>query len=156
MLVINDLRVQYRTNDRLVSGLNGLSLKCGEEKLGVVGVSGSGKSSLGRAIMRLLPDTAVVTAKEMSFGGRNLLKYDNRSAAAWRGREVAMIFQDPHLALNPVMKIGSQITETYKQHIGSGRRAARRYGLRLLEAVHIANPTLMWNSYPRELSGGMA
>ena len=67
-----------------------------------------------------------------------------------------MIFQDPHLALNPVMKIGSQITETYKQHIGSGRRAARRYGLRLLEAVHIANPTLMWNSYPRELSGGMA
>jgi len=78
MLVINDLRVQYRTNDRLVSGLNGLSLKCGEEKLGVVGVSGSGKSSIGRAIMRLLPDTAVVTAKEMSFGGRNLLKYDNQ------------------------------------------------------------------------------
>ena len=156
MLIINDLRVQYRTNDRLASGLNGLSLKCGEEKLGVVGVSGSGKSSLGRAIMRLLPDTAVVTAKEMSFGGRNLLKYDNRSAVAWRGREVAMIFQDPHLALNPVMTIGSQITETYKRHIGSERRAARRYGLRLLEAVHIANPTLMWNSYPRELSGGMA
>ena len=67
-----------------------------------------------------------------------------------------MIFQDPHLALNPIMTIGSQITETYKRHAGHGRRSARRYGLELLEAVHIANPSLMWNSFPRELSGGMA
>jgi len=72
MLIIKDLRVQYSTNVGLVNGLKGLSLTCGKEKLGVVGVSGSGKSSLGRAIMRLLPDTSVTTAKEMSFGGRDL------------------------------------------------------------------------------------
>tara|TARA_Y100000588_G_scaffold238196_1_gene251880 strand:+ start:377 stop:1171 length:795 start_codon:yes stop_codon:yes gene_type:complete len=156
MLTIKDLRVQYRTSLGLVDGLKGLSLVCGKERLGVVGVSGSGKSSLGRAIMRLLPESAVITAKEMSFDGRDLLKGDNRSAASWRGQEVSMIFQDPHLALNPIMKIGSQITETYERHIGRGGQAARRYGLRLLESVHIADPSLMWNSYPRELSGGMA
>tara|TARA_B100000686_G_C16705379_1_gene925911 strand:+ start:724 stop:1518 length:795 start_codon:yes stop_codon:yes gene_type:complete len=156
MLIIKDLSVRYRTDSGMVNGLKGLSLTCGREKLGVVGVSGSGKSSLGRAIMRLLPDTAAITAKEMSFGGRDLLQSDQKSAAYWRGREVAMIFQDPHLALNPIMKIGSQITETYKRHIGHETLAARRYGLRLLEAVHITDPSLMWNSYPRELSGGMA
>jgi peptide/nickel transport system ATP-binding protein len=156
VLSIKNLRVRYSTDFGEVEALSGLSLTCGKEKLGVVGESGSGKSSLGRAVMGLLPGRATVMADQMCFDGYDLLNRNKKVANLLRGRRMAMIFQDPHLALNPIMKIGSQISETYKRHLGYGSQTARKYGLEMLDAVRIEDPEVMWNSYPRELSGGMA
>ncbi|MBE23852.1 MAG: peptide ABC transporter ATP-binding protein [Rhodospirillaceae bacterium] len=156
MLSIKNLRVRYSTDFGEIEALSGLNLTCGKEILGVVGESGSGKSSLGKAIMGLLPKRATVAADQMCFDGHDLLNRNEKVANMLRGRQIAMIFQDPHLALNPIMKIGSQISETYRRHLGYGSHAARKYGLEMLDAVHIEDPSLMWNSYPRELSGGMA
>ena len=156
MLTIENLRVSYDTPRGEVTGLAGVSFECEQEKLGIVGESGSGKSSIGRAIMGLLPANARLSANKMSFKESNLLTCSEPMYRALRGRRIAMIFQDPLLALNPVMKIGTQIAESYRVHQGFGRSASRRRGLSMLRSVHIEDPERMWNAYPNELSGGMA
>jgi len=156
MLTIENLRVSYGTPRGEVTGLAGVSLECGREKLGVVGESGSGKSSIGRAIMGLLPPNAHLAADKMRFKDTDLLACDESALRALRGRRMAMIFQDPLLALNPVMKIGAQIAESYEVHQGFGVSASRRHGLKMLRSVHIEDPERMWSAYPNELSGGMA
>ena len=129
---------------------------CKREKLGIVGESGSGKSSIGRAIMGLLPRNARLSADEMRFENNDLLTCGETAMRSLRGRRMAMIFQDPLLALNPVMTIGAQISESYKIHQGLGASVSRMHGLRMLQSVHIENPDQMWSAYPSELSGGMA
>ena len=156
MLTIENLRVSYGTPRGEVTGISGVSLECGREKLGVVGESGSGKSSIGRAIMGLLPPNAHLAADKMRFKDTDLLACDESALRALRGRRMAMIFQNPLLALNPVMKIGAQIAENYEVHQGFGASASRRHGLNMLRSVHIEDPERMWSAYPNELSGGMA
>ena len=156
MLSVENLRVSYSTARGEVRGLSGLSFKCGHEKLGIVGESGSGKSSIGRAIMRLLPGNCRLEADQMLFGDNNLLLCNEQEMRLVRGRHMAMIFQDPLLALNPTMTIGSQIAEPYKTHHGYKTSAARRLGIDMLRSVHIEEPERMWGAYPSDLSGGMA
>ena len=156
MLTINNLRVSYRTSRGEVRGLAGVNFICKREKLGIVGESGSGKSSIGRAIMGLLPRNARLSADEMRFENNDLLTCGETAMRSLRGRRMAMIFQDPLLALNPVMTIGAQISESYKIHQGLGASVSRMHGLRMLQSVHIENPDQMWSAYPSELSGGMA
>ena len=156
MLSVENLCVTYETARGEVTGLAGVSFKCEQEKLGIVGESGSGKSTIGRAIMGLLPVNARLSADEMSFRESNLLTCSEPMFRALRGRRMAMIFQDPLMALNPVMKIGNQIAENYRVHQGFGASASRRHGLSMLRAVHIEDPERMWNAYPKDLSGGMA
>ena len=156
MLTIENLRVSYGTPHGEVTGLAGVSFECAREKLGIVGESGSGKSSIGRAIMGLLPVNAHLAADKMRFKDNDLLVCDESALRALRGRRMAMIFQNPLLALNPVMKIGAQIAESYKVHQGFGVSASRRHGLKMLRSVHIEDPERMWSAYPNELSGGMA
>ena len=154
-LVVEDLRVQFRTPQRVVQAVRGVSFTIGREKVGIVGESGSGKSMTGRAIMRLAPPAAEVTATQLRFGGTDLLRCSERDMLQVRGRRIGMIMQDPRHALDPVMRVGRQIAEA----IPAGRRGSRAEDrervLAMLESVHIRDPGRVFDLYPHEVSGGM-
>ncbi|MGV1835931.1 ABC transporter ATP-binding protein [Rhizobium rhizogenes] len=139
-----------------VRAVRGVSFSLGQEKLGIVGESGSGKSTVGRAIMRLLPPTAMVSAERMSFRDVDLLKVDERKMMTIRGRRIGLILQDPKYSLNPVMRIGEQITETYRLHYPKAS-AKQAYGqtFAMLDAVKIRDVERVARLYPHEISGGM-
>ena len=122
--------------------------------LAVIGESGSGKSALLKTILGVLPAYAKVTG-EVLLDGRNLLALRRKEREAMRGRDIAMVFQDPLTALDPVFTVEKQLTETLRRHVGLGRSRARERALELLEAVHIPSPEERLRAYPFELSGGM-
>ena len=140
-----------------VKAVRGVSFTLGREKLGIVGESGSGKSTVGRAIMRLLPPTARIGADHMRFGDIDLLHASEREMMTIRGRRIGLILQDPKYSLNPVMRVGEQISEAYELHFGrqGGARAARQKTLDMLAAVQIRDPERVADFYPHEVSGGM-
>lgn len=139
-----------------VQAVRGVSFQLGHEKLGIVGESGSGKSTVGRAIMKLLPPTAAVTAQRMHFGDVDLLKADERQMMTIRGRRIGLILQDPKYSLNPVIRIGEQIGETYRfHHPKASARQTLQQTLDMLEAVQIRDPERVARLYPHEISGGM-
>src|SRR4029079_10247150 len=122
--------------------------------LGIVGESGSGKTVLSRSIMGLLPTTAVVTGS-VRFAGQEIAGLEPRQRRHLWGREMSMIFQNPMVSLNPVMKIGKQIIEPLEIHLGMGRVDARETAIELLREVRIPEPERRLAQYPHELSGGM-
>jgi oligopeptide/dipeptide ABC transporter ATP-binding protein len=122
--------------------------------LAVIGESGSGKSALLRSIVGLQPPSATVTG-EVLLGGRNLLTLRRKERQAIRGREVAMVFQDPLTALDPVFTVEQQLTETLRRHLDLSKAAAHDRALDLLRAVQIPSPEHRLGAYPFELSGGM-
>ncbi len=124
------------------------------EMLGLVGESGSGKSLTLRAILRLLPPGAEVTG-QVIWQGRNLLAFEEAAIRAVRGREIAIIFQEPMTALNPVLPVGLQITESLRTHLGLRGGGARRRAVELLDQVGIPDARRRLGSYPHEFSGGM-
>jgi peptide/nickel transport system ATP-binding protein len=133
-----------------------VSLSLGAEKLGIVGESGSGKSLTARAILKLLPAQARITADRLSFDGIDVLRAGERTMRAIRGKRAGLILQDPKFALNPVMTAGQQIAEAYRAHRrGVGRGEARAAAIDLLDQVKIRDPARVAESYPHELSGGM-
>lgn len=155
LLTVRNLSVSYLGRGGATQALRGASFILGRERLGIVGESGSGKTTAGRAILGLIPRPGIVTADELSFAGEPLL---NRSESAWsklRGRRMSMIMQDPKYSLNPVQRIGKQISETCRLHLGSTRKDAERRTLAMLEAVKIRDPDAVYNQYPHQLSGGM-
>ncbi|WP_200958901.1 ABC transporter ATP-binding protein [Nocardioides sp. Root190] len=125
------------------------------QTLGLVGESGSGKTVLARTIMRLIAGANVVTEGEIRFEGRDILSMPDKDSRRLLGTDMAMVFQDPMTALNPVMRLGAQVTEGLRVHKGLSRRDARVEAVRLLEAVHIRDPEARAMQYPHELSGGM-
>ncbi len=124
------------------------------EMLGLVGESGSGKSLTLRAILQLLPPGAEVTG-QVIWQGRNLLAFEEAAVRAVRGREIAIIFQEPMTALNPVLPVGLQITESLGAHLGLRGGQARRRAAELLDQVGIPDARRRLGSYPHEFSGGM-
>ncbi|TCQ08983.1 peptide/nickel transport system ATP-binding protein [Rhizobium sp. PP-F2F-G36] len=134
-----------------------LSFEIGHsETLAIVGESGSGKSLTALALMQLLPRAAEIAAESrISFGGRELTGLAAREMRHLRGREIAMIFQEPMTSLNPVMTIGRQIAEVLMVHEKLSGRAARRRAIELLELVRIPAPDKRVDDYPHQLSGGM-
>jgi peptide/nickel transport system ATP-binding protein len=140
-----------------INAVRGVSFTLGREKLGIVGESGSGKSTVGRAIMRLLPPTARVTADRLRFREIDLLTASSRDMVHVRGRRIGLILQDPKYSLNPVMRVGEQIAETYLQHYpaAGGKAAAKARVLEMLGAVKIRDPERVARLYPHEISGGM-
>ena len=148
MLELRGLRVRIGDAEP-VDGVD-LSVAAGE-MLGIVGESGSGKSLTLRAILRLLPPAAIVSGQVL-WQGRDLAAADMRRV---RGRQIAMIFQEPSTALNPVLPIGLQITESLGAHLGLRGAAARRRAIGLLDQVGIPDAGRRLGSYPHEFSGGM-
>jgi len=132
----------------------GLTVSPGEV-LGIVGESGSGKSMLALSIMGLLPPALAMSASRMSLLGHELAGEPREAWRTHRGRDVAMIFQEPMTSLNPVMRVGTQIKEVLRWRGGMRGGAARRRALELLEQVEIPSPRSRLGAYPHELSGGM-
>ena len=157
LMEVKDLAVRFYTQEGTVYAVNGISYKLHEgETLGVVGESGSGKSVHALAIMGLIPSPpGKVEAGEVLFEGRDLLKLSKEQMRLVRGKEIAMIFQDPMTSLNPVLKIGTQITEALKLHLGMTNDQARRRAAELLDLVGIPDAKKRLDDYPHQFSGGM-
>ena len=155
LLDVQDLNVSFPSRNGVTHAVRNAGFKLGRERLGVVGESGSGKSTMGRAILGLTSHPGIVSAKKMTFDGENLLARPEADWQRLRGRRMTMVMQDPKYSLNPVMKIGNQIGETCRLHLGSTPADAERRTLTMLDAVKIRDPDRVYNLYPHELSGGM-
>src|SRR5262249_23042838 len=151
-----DLRVAFVSRERTVHAVNGVSFDLAPgEVLGILGESGSGKSVTLRALLGLLPPKQTTLQGAVEVAGRDLSRLAPSELADLRGRTVAMIFQEPMTALDPVYTIGEQIEETIVRHEGASRSAARARALELLDMVQIPSPARRLRAYPHELSGGM-
>jgi peptide/nickel transport system ATP-binding protein len=154
LIDIRNLQIAFAAG--AVKAVRGVSFELRQEKLGIVGESGSGKSTVGRAIMKLLPPSAIVKADRMSLRDVDLLKADERRMMTIRGRRIALIMQDPKYSLNPVMRVGEQIAETYRLHYPkASAKQALQQTLEMLEAVKIRDVERVVRLYPHEVSGGM-
>lgn len=155
LLALEDVRTHFRTERGMVRAVDGVSLTLKRGRaLGIVGESGSGKTVLSRTIMGLLPSTAEVTGS-IRYSGEELVGRGRSTMRPYWGREMSMVFQNPMVSLNPVMKIGEQIAEPLRIHLGMSRRDARSTAVRLLRDVRIPEPDRRLDQYPHELSGGM-
>jgi peptide/nickel transport system ATP-binding protein len=156
MLAVRDLKVSFRTEQGLVRAIDGVSFDVKEgEILGVVGESGSGKTVSLLAVMGLINDPNARIEGSIRFRGRELVGLAPTAMRHLRGREIAMIFQDPMTALTPVYTIGWQIAEQIREHNDIGKSAAMRRAVDLLAEVNIPNPAEAVDRYPHQLSGGM-
>jgi len=158
MLVeIDNLRISFATPNGVSDAVRGVSLTLGQEKLGVVGESGSGKSLTARAILKLLPGGAMMSAERLTFDGIDVLGASEQEMRRIRGRRAGLILQDPKYSLNPVMPVGRQIAEAWRLHKGraASRRIAGQAAIDLLDQVRIRDPARVARAYPHELSGGM-
>jgi peptide/nickel transport system ATP-binding protein len=154
LVSVRDLTVSYRTRQRTVPAVRGLSLAIAAgESYGLVGESGSGKSTAAMALTRYLPPGTEVTAAELSVAGTGVLGLDPVALRSFRASTLAVVYQEPGLALNPTMPVGEQIAEVYRLH-GDNRAAAREATRTAIERVRLADPRAIARRYPHELSGG--
>jgi oligopeptide/dipeptide ABC transporter ATP-binding protein len=155
LLEVSDLKTHFRTERGLVRAVDGVTFSLERGKaLGIVGESGSGKTILSRTIMGLLPSNAVLSGS-VKFAGQEVLGLDAKQMRHLWGREMSMVFQNPMVSLNPVMKIGKQIAEPLKIHLGMSTQDAAATAVTLLRDVRIPEPERRLDQYPHELSGGM-
>ncbi|MEV7005056.1 ABC transporter ATP-binding protein [Streptosporangium sp. NPDC051022] len=156
LLEVDDLRVEFPTSAGTLHAVNGVSLRLSAgETLGIVGESGCGKSTIAMALMRLVAPPGRITSGRIRLDGTDLLTLGPAELRAVRGSGVAMIFQDPMSALNPVLTLGRQIREALSVHTGLRGRAMRERVVELLDLVGIPDPRARADAYPHELSGGM-
>ena len=157
LLDVRNLETQFLTDRGVVRAVDGVSLHINAgETLGVVGESGSGKSVTALSIMRLIREPpGRIAAGEVRYNGVNLLDISTEQMRKIRGKEIAMIFQEPMTSLNPVFTVGEQIAESIRLHEGLSRRDAADKSIEMLRVVHIPNPERRVKEYPHLLSGGM-
>jgi oligopeptide/dipeptide ABC transporter ATP-binding protein len=156
LLSVNDLRVQFWTQRGTVHAVNGVSFDVAPgETLGIVGESGCGKSVTSLAILGILPRAGRVTSGQAMFEDRDLLGRSDAELRRIRGRDIAMIFQDPMTSLNPVLTIGRQIREALETHMGMSRKEAQARVVELLVQVGIPEARRRTGDYPHQFSGGM-
>jgi oligopeptide/dipeptide ABC transporter ATP-binding protein len=157
LLEVKNLHTHFFTREGVVRAVDGVDFEVDRgQTLGIVGESGCGKSVTALSVMGLIPKPpARIVEGEVLFEGRDLTKLDEAQLEDVRGREIAMIFQDPMTSLNPTLKIGTQLTETLRRHLGLSKDAARRRAIELLEEVHIPNAAARLDDYPHRYSGGM-
>jgi oligopeptide/dipeptide ABC transporter ATP-binding protein len=156
LLRVDDLRVHIPTRRGVVEAVDGVSFSIDEaEIVGIVGESGCGKSMLALSIVRLVPSPGRVVGGHVRMAGRELLSLSEREMRRVRGNDIGMIFQDPSASLNPVMRVGDQVSETVEAHRSVTAREARQRSLDMLRAVRIPSPELRYRDYPHQYSGGM-
>jgi peptide/nickel transport system ATP-binding protein len=156
LLEVSDLKASFRTDDGVVRAVDGVSFTVERGKvLGIVGESGSGKSVTCLSLLRLTPPRRTTVSGHAIFKGRDLLALSEHELQAVRGREIAMIFQDPMTSLNPVRTIEFQLVEAIELHERIGKEQARVRARDMLRAVGIPNPEDRLKAYPMEFSGGM-
>jgi peptide/nickel transport system ATP-binding protein len=155
LLDVQELSVRFDTDDGAVHAVDRLSLTLDDrEVLGIVGESGCGKTVSVLSLLGLLPPTAHVTGRAL-FAGGDLLTAPAQRMRDIRGREIAFVFQEPMTSLNPSFRIGNQVAEVLRRHLGLDRRAARKRAIELLDLVRIPAPAKRIDEYPHQLSGGM-
>jgi oligopeptide/dipeptide ABC transporter ATP-binding protein len=156
ILEVDGLQVEFWTSRGTIYAVNDISFKVAPgEMMGIVGESGCGKSVTALALLGILPRAGRAVAGSARFGGQDLLQLSDRELRRIRGKEIAMIFQDPMTSLNPVMTIGRQIVEPLETHFGMARRPAMRRAIELLEQVGIPSAKERIHDYPHQFSGGM-
>jgi oligopeptide/dipeptide ABC transporter ATP-binding protein len=156
LLEVKDLRTYFKTRAGEVHAVDGVSFSLESGKtLGIVGESGCGKSVTAFSIMGLIQSPGRVVGGSVLFNGRELVGRKDKELEDIRGREIAMIFQDPMTSLNPTLTIGTQITETLRRHLDMTKDEARKRAVGLLEEVHIPNAAARLDDYPHRYSGGM-
>lgn len=155
LLTIRNLTVKFATATGSFTAVDGIDVSVDRsEVLAIVGESGSGKSVSMLAVMGLLPDTATVTADEMSYDGQDLLTMPASQRRKLIGREITMIFQEPIASLNPSFTVGFQIEEVLRLNLGLSGKAARARAVELFQAVGIPEPEEKLKAYPHQMSGG--
>ncbi|MBH0008682.1 ABC transporter ATP-binding protein [Salinibacterium sp. SWN1162] len=156
LLEVNDLVVDFPAASGVFHAVDGVSFSVAAgERVGIVGESGSGKSLTVQAIMRLVSSPGVISSGVVRFDDEDVLSFGTRTLQRWRGHQVAMIFQDPMSSLNPLMRIGLQITESLETHLGIKRSDARKRAVELLRQVGITDAEARMNDFPGAFSGGM-
>jgi oligopeptide/dipeptide ABC transporter ATP-binding protein len=156
LLSVENLRVRFWTQRGTVHAVNGISFEIAAgETLGLVGESGCGKSVTSLALLGILPRAGRIASGTARFGDRDLLKLSDGELRRIRGREIAIIFQDPMTSLNPVLTVGRQIREPLETHFGMDRKAAEMRAAELLDQVGIPAARSRVNDYPHQFSGGM-
>ena len=155
LLSVRDLTVEYTSEDEVVHAVNHVSFDLARgSTIGLVGETGAGKTSIARAILRILPEPpARVPSGEIVFEGRNLLTLREEEMQKIRGKEISMIFQDPMTALNPIMRVGEQIAEVVRLHEHCSKAESTKKAKEMLEMVGI--PGERYYEYPHQFSGGM-
>lgn len=155
IIEVKDLVVRYETEDGIVRAVNEISFSIGKERtLGLVGETGAGKTTTAMSILNLVPDPpGVISGGSIVLNGRDVLKMSEKELEKMRGGEVAMIFQDPMTALNPVIRVGEQIAESIRLHNDVSKEESMDRAKKMLEMVGISASRAM--DYPHQLSGGM-
>jgi len=155
LLSVRNLQVEFTLKGRQVRAVDEVSFDLAPgEVLGVVGESGCGKSVTALAIMRLVPEPPGKVTGSVQFGGRDLLRLPERELQKIRGGQIAMVFQDPLSALNPVMTIGYQVAEAIVVHQRVSQREAWQRAVQMLERVGLPDPAIRAHAYPHQISGG--
>ncbi len=157
VLDVRDLKTHFFTREGVVRAVDGISFSLEPgQTLGIVGESGCGKSVTALSIMGLIPKPpAKIVGGQVLFQGRDLANLSEKQLEDVRGKEIAMIFQDPMTSLNPTLTIGTQITETIRRHLDVTKAQARKRAVELLEEVQIPNAAGRLDDYPHRYSGGM-
>jgi oligopeptide/dipeptide ABC transporter ATP-binding protein len=157
VLEVRDLVVEFRSEDGPLRAVDHVSFSVGRgEIVGLVGESGAGKTLTSEAILGLIRCPPGRVAGEVHFRGHNLLTLDERTLADIRGKEIAMIFQNPGASLNPVFRVGDQLVETMALHLRDGRKTLGRRAVEILAKVGIPSAAARVRDYPHQFSGGMA
>jgi len=155
-LSVENLTTQFFTKEGVVDAVNDVSFSLKEgEVLGLVGESGSGKSVTGFSILGLVDEPGRVTGGRIMFKGRDLTQLSEREYRALRGSDISMVFQDPMMTLNPVLRIDTQMMEAIRAHEKVSKQAARARAIETLEMVGIPSPKERLEAYPHQFSGGM-
>lgn len=156
ILEVRDLQISFKTQYGILKAIRGVSFDLYRgETLAIVGESGSGKSVTSRAIMGLLPGNAIYEGGSIMYNGLDLLQLPEELMTDIRGNKISMIFQDPMSSLNPIVKVGKQITEALTLKMGMPKKIARKKAIELMESVGIPQAEKRFDQYPFQLSGGM-
>ena len=158
LLTIRDLEIEYQAAEAKIKAVDRVNIEMkARECVALIGESGSGKSTIANALLRILPENSAIGRGDILFKGRSLLSLTEDEMRRIRGADISMVFQDPHSFLNPVLRIGDQLSETIKTHSpGMEERKVLEKARELLSVVRIPDPAQILSRYPHQLSGGMA